>query len=239
MRRPSFASLLAALPSQCAVCRTWQRQPLCHDCLQRFARTAVRCRTCGLRLEGGAVQCGACLREAPPLDFCLCAVDYGYPWSGCIARLKFRGEPGTASALAALLRDTPGAGDALAQAHCVLPMPLAPGRLRERGFNQALELARRLAPGKADGQLLLRIRETPPQVARSAAERSRNVRGAFAVEPLRTHGVEGKNMLLVDDVMTSGASLFAAARALRSAGAQRVGALVLARTPLPDTPPAA
>ena len=123
----------------------------------------------------------------------------------------------------------------LGAAHCVLPMPLAPGRLRERGFNQALELATHLAPrAKVDARLLLRVRETPPQSGLARAERLRNLRGAFALEPARPHALRGKHVVLVDDVMTSGASLFAAAQVLRDGGAANVAAIVFAHTERPD-----
>lgn len=112
-------------------------------------------------------------------------------------------------------------------------MPLAPGRLRERGFNQALELARRLAPAKTDAALLLRTRETPAQRGLSRAERMRNLQGAFAVEPLRADALAGRRVVLVDDVMTTGASLFSAAQVLRHAGAAHVAGIVLARTDRP------
>jgi predicted amidophosphoribosyltransferase len=115
----------------------------------------------------------------------------------------------------------------------VLPMPLDAARLAERGFNQALELARRIAPARADARLLLRLRATTPQVRLAQAERHANVRGAFGVEPLRFAELRGKKVLLVDDVMTSGASLHAAAGALRAAGAEQVSAAVFARTDEP------
>ncbi|WP_326539374.1 ComF family protein [Pseudorhodoferax sp.] len=233
MLRRRLASLLSRLPSQCAVCRSWQDQPLCEACIQRFAQPQPRCRTCALPLTGGATQCGTCLQQPPPLDGCLCAVDYLYPWTDCIAQFKYREQPGWAGALADLLRHTPWVEPALERSTLVLPMPLSAERLRQRGFNQALELARRLAPDKTDARLLLRLRDTAPQLNLSAAERRRNVRGAFALEPLRAGRVRGSEAVLVDDVMTSGASLFAAAEVLRAAGAARIVALVLARTPAP------
>ena len=115
----------------------------------------------------------------------------------------------------------------------VVPMPLSRERLRERGFNQALELARQLAPGKTRHDLLLRIKHTAPQSALTRAERLRNVRHAFAVEPLGVQALSKAHVVLVDDVMTSGASLYAAASTLRSAGAERITAIVLARADLP------
>lgn len=177
-------------------------------------------------------QCGACIRQPPPLDACVAAVAYAYPWAGLIARFKFHNQPGHAVLLAAVLRHAPWAEPALDLADRVLPMPLSTQRLRERGFNQALELARRLAPDKTDPGLLLRIRDTVPQSTLSRHERMHNVRHAFAVEPLRTAELGGQRVVLVDDVMTSGASLYAAAMALRQGGVAHVTALVLARAEL-------
>ena len=175
--------------------------------------------------------CGACLREPPPLDDCVAAVDYRWPWSDCIARFKFEDAPGWASTLACLMRAAPRAQAALQACDCVLPMPLSPARLAERGYNQALLLARELAPGKTDATLLLRTRDTPHQLKLSRRQRLHNLRGAFALEPQRATLVAGKRILLVDDVMTTGASLHSAAGALRAGGAAGVSALVLARTP--------
>jgi ComF family protein len=109
-------------------------------------------------------------------------------------------------------------------------MPLSKERLRTRGFNQAHVLAQALSKPKADAALLLRIKDTPPQSSLTRAERLSSVKDAFAVEPLRTSEVRGARVVLVDDVMTSGASLFAAAQALRTAGAAHITAIVVART---------
>jgi ComF family protein len=228
-----FTALLDAIPSQCAVCRAWPARPVCDACVARFAPPAPRCRTCALPLPAGVAQCGDCLLHPPPLDACVAACAYEWPWPDCIAQFKFHGETGWAAPLATLLRSVPWVEPALEQCDLVLPMPLARERLRERGFNQALELARRLAPDKIDAALLLRTRETPAQSGLARAERLRNLRGAFALEPLRAAGVRGRRIVLVDDVMTSGASLFAAAEVLRDAGAAHVAAIVLARTELP------
>ena len=128
------------------------------------------------------------------------------------------------------MRSTPWVEPALEQADLVVPMPLARERLAERGYNQALLLARHLAPDKTDATLLLRTRHTAAQSALTRAERLQNVQGAFAVEPLRAHELRGRRVVLVDDVMTTGASLRAAASALRLAGAAHITALVFART---------
>ncbi len=230
------------LPSRCAVCHAWPAEPVCEPCVQRFAQPAVRCHTCALplpglalRAGGGPTHCGACLQHPPPLDRCLAALDYAYPWSDSVARFKFHDEPGWAAFFATLLRSTPWVEPALEQADWVLPMPLSRQRLSQRGYNQTLLLARHLVPGSApartDAGLLLRVRDTPPQHSLPRAERLRNVTGAFAVEPLRAIELRGKRVVLVDDVMTTGASLFAAAQTLREAGAAHITAVVLARTP--------
>ncbi len=230
MFRRLIERLSHALPSQCAVCHAWPAQPVCETCITRFAQPQSRCQTCALPVPAGISRCGACLKTPPPLDACLAAVGYAYPWSELIARYKFGDMPGWSAALAGLLRSMPWVEPALEAADLLLPMPLSRQRLQQRGYNQALELARHLAPAKAVPGLLLRIRDTPPQSALQRAERLRNVQGAFAVEPLRQTEVRGKRVVLLDDVMTSGASLFAAAQALRDAGAAHITGLVLART---------
>ena len=233
--RQSFSALLAQVPSQCAVCHAWPARPVCDACVTRFAPQVARCRTCALPLSAANAPCNECVMHPPLLDACLAACAYVWPWPECIAQFKFRGEAGWATPLATLLRSAPWVELALERCDLVLPMPLAPARLRERGFNQALELARRLAPQKTDATLLLRTRETPAQSGLTRAERLRNLRGAFALEPLRASAVRGQRVVLVDDVMTSGASLFAAAQVLRAGGVAHITAMVLARTDTPDS----
>lgn len=230
MRTAWLQGWTRAAPGRCAVCGAWPALPLCDGCAARFGERRHRCRLCALPLPEGPAVCGGCLREPPPLDACHAAVAYAYPWSGLVARFKFGGEPGWAEALAGRMAAVPGVAEEIETADHVLPMPLAPRRLAERGFNQAALLAKALAPAKTDARLLLRLRETGSQTALDRKARHANVREAFGVEPLRASALRGSSVLLVDDVMTSGASLHAAARALRQAGAKRVGAVVLART---------
>ncbi len=218
------------LPARCAVCHAWPARVVCDACVARFAQPAPRCATCALPVPAGVPRCGACVTAAPPLDACLAAVAYAWPWSDCVTRFKFGGQPGWARTLATMMRSTPWVEPALEQADLVLPMPLSRERLAARGFNQALLLARQLAPRATDAALLLRTRHTPPQSDLQRAERLRNVQGAFAVDPLRTAALRGQRVMLVDDVMTSGASLHAAALAVRQAGAAHITALVFART---------
>ena len=230
MLRALFHRLSIALPSQCAVCHAWPAQPVCEACIARFAQPQPRCLTCALPLHGSMTQCGVCVRHPPPLDACLAVVPYAYPWSGLVTRYKFGHAPGWAGTLALLMRSAPWVEPALEHADLLLPLPLSTQRLQERGFNQSLELARHLAPRKTVTDLLLRIRHTAPQSALPREERLKNVVAAFAIDPLRTLELRGKRVVLLDDVMTSGASLFAAAQTLREAGAAHITGLVLART---------
>ncbi|MDP3702012.1 MAG: phosphoribosyltransferase family protein [Hylemonella sp.] len=230
MLRALLDRLTPALPSECAVCRAWPAPVLCEACVARFAQPRARCRSCALPVPQGVERCGACIKQEPPLDLCLAAVAYEYPWSGLIARYKFGGSPGWSQALALLMRSTPWAEPALDAADRVLPMPLSHQRLRQRGFNQALELARQLGPARVDAGLLLRLRDTPAQSALPRATRLRNVQDAFGVASGRERDIVGRRIVLIDDVMTSGASLYTAAQALHAAGAAHITALVLART---------
>jgi ComF family protein len=108
----------------------------------------------------------------------------------------------------------------------VIPVPLSAPRLRERGYNHAAEIARHLVPRKLDLSLCERSRDTPPQMELPLAERRRNVRGAFRC----TRALAGASVAVVDDVMTTGATLDEVARALKAAGAARVVNWVVART---------
>lgn len=233
MFRTLLRSTTRLVPGQCAVCHAWPAQPVCEACVERFAQPRARCRTCALPVVVGIAQCGACVLSPPPLDACVTAVAYEFPWSRLIVEFKFRGRPSWASSFATLLRSAPWIEPALEQATLLVPMPLSAQRLRARGFNQALELARRLAPDKTDHNLLLRVRNTAPQSALKREQRLRNVQHAFAVEPLRAKLLAGASVALIDDVMTSGASLHAAAQTLRAAGAAHVTGVVLARAELP------
>jgi ComF family protein len=128
------------------------------------------------------------------------------------------------------MRHAPWVEDAVAMADGILPIPLSAERLAERGYNQSLLLARELCAAKTQAELLLRTRHTPAQRTLPRAERLANLNGAFAIDPLRAAEIRGRRIVLVDDVMTSGASLHTAALALRAAGASHISAVVLART---------
>ncbi|MGC1174992.1 ComF family protein [Polaromonas sp.] len=232
------SSMLQNLASQCAVCHSWPARRICAPCVARFAKPLARCSTCALGLSTGLDQCAACVRRPPPLHACFAAVPYAYPWSELMADYKFGHDPAWAALFAGLLMRTPGVAENLAALRAddwLLPLPLSAERLEARGFNQSWELGKALGrqsgtSAAVDARLLLRIKNTPPQSQLKREARLRNVRGAFVVEPLRVSELKGRRVLLVDDVMTSGASLFSAAQALLDAGAARVTGVVFART---------
>ena len=170
--------------------------------------------------------CGACLKQPPPFDHTVAAYRYAFPVDKLVQELKFRERLILVNYLA----------DALAQRitlrpDCIVALPLHPARLRERGFNQSLLLARRIAR-RLDLPLLAdaceRVRNTPPQSSLPWKERDKNMRQAFVCQP--GAAVHGKHVAIVDDVMTTGASIGELARALKQAGAREVSAWVVART---------
>ncbi|UUX95687.1 ComF family protein [Aquabacterium sp. J223] len=226
----------AGWPGRCALCRSWCRSRLCGPCGERFAPPRPRCRRCARPLGLSADACGACLRQPPRLAGTVVALDYAPPLDGLITGLKFQHRLDLAPALAGLLHAALPAGARLPD--LLVPVPLSPRRLRERGYNQAWELARHLARRldlPALPAALLRTRDTAAQTTLSRTERQRNLRDAFLVEPRLAHRVQGRRLALVDDVTTTGATADAAAEALLRAGAAEVRLWALARTP--DAPP--
>lgn len=228
-------------PGRCQVCGSWPAKPVCTACVSRFAAPGWRCQACARLAPRGQTVCGDCLtrRGAVALNHCVAAVDYDYPWDALVARLKFRGEPAWAHTMARLMLRLPEARTLLAQADLVVPVPLTPRRLAERGYNQAWEIAKALRQlGRQQGlkvpgpcpQALLRQGDGPDQHTLSREQRWHNLRQAFQVHPLHRRRLAGRRILLVDDVSTTGATLQMAARTLRQAGAADVDGLVFART---------
>jgi ComF family protein len=233
-----FSRLLAAppLPSLCAVCRGWGSQRVCGECLVRFALPTLRCRRCALPVPAATSICGSCLTDPPPFVRSVAALDYGHPWDGLITHFKFHAALDLAPLLASRLLDAVRRSD-VPHPSLLLPVPLSAQRLRERGYNQAWELARRIGRAlrcPADARLLLRVKDGPHQLAFPRDHRAANVRGAFAVEPLRRGELRERHIALVDDVMTTGATAAEATRVLLQAGAASVQAWVVGRTPRPE-----
>ncbi len=223
---------LAALlwPPRCLLCGEPGRQgrDLCRPCGDALPWNRRACLRCALPLTASESACGHCLRHPPLVDETHAALVYAFPVDRLLPRLKFHADLACGRLLSQLMIE---AFAALPRPDALIPLPLHRHRLRARGYDQALELARPLARAFALPLLddaLIRRRGTPPQSRLDAAARRRNLRGAFAVAstaPLPAH------VAVIDDVVTTGATLHAAAHALRRAGAQRVDAWVCARTP--------
>jgi ComF family protein len=207
----------------CFVCRGSARGLLCAACRAELPLLAPElCPRCALPSPAGAL-CGRCLAEPPGYDATIASLAYDFPADALVQALKFRGEVALAPLLGALLRDRLPADE---RVDCVVPVPLSPARLRSRGYNQAVEIARHVAPERLDVDLCVRPRDGAPQMQLPWAERQRNVRGAFECR----RALLGARIAVVDDVMTTGATLDEIARTLKRAGAARVVNWVVART---------
>jgi ComF family protein len=245
VNRPVFRSVSADAPSRvvrlaaalahrwwsahCLVCREAVETAgidLCAACRQSLPWQRHACPRCALPLGAPAPVCGTCLRRPPPVTETRAVFRYEAPLDRLLPRLKFHDDLAAGRLCAGLMADVLAA---VPRPDVLVPLPLHRARLRSRGFDQTLELARPLARALAlplRDDLLVRARATAPQSRLDAAARRRNLRGAFMVRsdrPLPAH------VALVDDVMTTGATLHAAADALLRAGVARVDAWVCAR----------
>jgi ComF family protein len=215
----------AIVPAHCVLCgASTSAARVCDGCAATLPRIPVeRCERCASPLPAGST-CGQCLERSPHYDAVSAAYAYDFPVDALIQAYKYGGDLTLAPLLAKALADT--LSD---PAQTIIPMPLSPQRQRERGFNQAQELARHL--GRRLGVTVLpsacrKVADTPPQAGLSLAARARNVRGAFVCDA----DLSGQCVAVVDDVMTTGATLNELARVLKRAGATRVSGWVVART---------
>jgi ComF family protein len=241
----------ALLSPECAACggllEVPLESPVCPGCWRGVAPIgAPACVCCGEPLLAGAAggpRCRRCDARTPAFALARSAGRYDGPLRQIVHAFKFERRRVLARPLAALMRAA--GGDVLTGADAVVPVPLHPWRAMRRGFNQADDLEAEL--GLPVWRVLRRVRHGPPQSALPAGHRHDNVRAAFAVRPaalrMRPGGrftLRNRAVVLVDDVMTTGATLDACSQALREAGVRRVAALTLARTaaaPPPARPP--
>jgi ComF family protein len=218
--RQKIASLFFG--GSCFLCRGSARELLCAACDADLPRLAVPlCPRCALPSPGGAT-CGRCLSSPPAYDATRAALAYEFPGDALVHALKFRAELALAPLLAALLAERLGSE----RIDHVVPVPLSALGLRRRGYNQAVEIARHLRREALELTLCERTRDAPPQMELPYEARQRNVRGAFRC----TRELTGASVAVVDDVMTTGATLDEIARTLKAAGALRVVNWVVART---------
>ena len=231
---PLRTTIDLVLPPRCPACRDIVDGDgrFCADCWRGLAFiTAPQCARCGTPFDhdrGPGAECGACLAQPPRFTSARAALAYGGPARSVLLALKH----GDRLYLAAMMADhmTRVAGPVLVPGALLVPVPLHRWRLWRRGFNQAALLAQALArQSGADIDLtaLVRVRATPPSVGMGRAARAANVRGAFrVVAPAR---IRGRDIILVDDVLTTGATVDACARHLRRAGARSIHVLTFAR----------
>jgi ComF family protein len=222
-------SMLTALldllyPPRCPACAEPSGgAPFCSGCADALEPTPPGCLRCGL--PGPDPTCGACLAAPPAFDAVLAGGLYGGPLADAIRALKYGGRPAAARPLGGWL----ALQVALPRGAAVVAVPLSRRRRIQRSYDQAALLAGHLAAAAGAQRLraaLRRVRETPPQVGRAREARARNVAGAFQADPRVVAGLE---LLLVDDVVTTGATADAAAQALKAAGARTVTVVALAR----------
>ena len=216
----------ALLAQDCLLCQAASgTELLCPACARELPASASACPRCAALGNSGA-ECGACLADTPHYDASLAAFVYAYPLDVLVQALKYGGQLALGAWFAQALRRRIGATSDI---DLVVPLPLHPARLAERGFNQAAEVAKvlsRLYAIPMDARLARRVRDTAPQTTLPWKERSSNMRGAFAC----TRELAGLRIAVVDDVMTTGATLDEFARTLKKRGAARVVNWVVART---------
>jgi ComF family protein len=204
----------------CFVCRGAARETLCAHCAADLPRMALAvCPRCALESPAGAT-CGRCLAQPPHYDATLAALAYTFPADVLVQALKFRGELALAPFLCALLKER-----IVPTGESIVPVPLSAERLRERGYNQSVEIARHLG-GRLEIDACVRERDAPPQTGLDREARRRNVRGAFRCR----RSFAGERVAVVDDVMTTGATLDELARTLKAAGATSVVNWIVCRT---------
>ncbi len=240
--RHLLTKLAHVLPSSCALCGCIHRTTICDAChLQFFSQQQSRCSQCAnplIKTTNPAPHCGQCLRQAPSFDTTIVATDYAPPIDQLVLALKFSGRLALAPLFANMLRDA-----ILLNQQCIshplpdllIAVPLGPRRLTERGFNQALEIAKPLARTLGIpliGDLARRSHDTEAQATLHPDARYKNMRNAFTLSHHAMHLIKDQHIGVIDDVMTTGATLNTLATVLKRFGAKRVTNIVFSRTSL-------
>lgn len=237
--RHCIRRLPTAIPSSCALCGISGDTALCGDChAQFFSRHPHRCVQCASPIAFATMQtpqqCGVCLSDPRAFDATIVATDYAAPVDHLVLALKFANRLALAPLFARMMLDAVLRQPAFSMPTLLTVVPLGEKRLAERGFNQALEIAKPLARAIAvplAPQLLDRTRDTLMQAMLPPAERHRNIRNAFVLTAKAGELVRGQHIGVIDDVMTTGETLNEIAATLKRYGAARVTNLVFARTP--------
>jgi len=218
--------LRSALPQACALCAAPAGSALvCTACAHSLPPLPPACPCCALP-SAGRERCGRCVSRPAAYDRSWAPFIYAFPLDRLVRQYKYHGALAYADWFAETMLAT---APAILQATVIAAIPLARARQRQRGFNQALEIARHLSRRtgiRLVTDLVVRVRDTPPQASLPWAERARNIHVAFAC----ASNLSGQHVLVIDDVMTTGASLEECARTLKAAGAASVENWVVART---------
>ncbi|AFL73735.1 ComF family protein [Thiocystis violascens] len=230
----ALASLISVLfPATCVLCGApgVGGRDLCAGCDAELPRNRASCFRCALPLEGSVppgMLCGRCQKKAPPFERCITVFRYESAVPSLVVGAKFRGRLNFARLLGQCLAETIRE-HALALPDVLVPVPLHSGRLRERGYNQALEIARALGREldlPVDAKCCIRIAATQPQVGLDPRARRRNLRGAFAL----TRQPPWRRVAIVDDVVTTGSTVAELSRDFLKAGVEQVDVWAVART---------
>ncbi len=213
------------MPPSCLLCgaRAVREYNLCRGCLADLPRVNAPCSRCGGATDGRA--CAACINATYPFATCIAPLQYAWPADHLVTCLKYGEQLAAAKTLGRVLGDAAALRE---RPDLVLPLPLHSARERRRGFNQAAEIARVAAAVTGlplRRGLLARRRATAEQAGLGRRARLRNVRGSFRAAP----ACSGLHVAVVDDVMTTGATMAAASEALLAAGATRVDAWCVTR----------
>lgn len=225
-------------PRACVLCEA-PGSTLCAPCHADTANGVEgACRRCAIPLHAAVAErtCGRCLRRPPAFDRTLAAGLYTAPFDQLVRGLKYGATLAYAPLFAELVLARLQAVRHVTSLplDVVLPVPLSRERMASRGFNQSIEIGRVVARRLAvpmDTTSVLRVHDTAPQASLPFDARRRNIRGAFALIDSRQHALDGLHVAVVDDVMTTGATLDELSRVLKRGGAASVVALVVARTP--------
>ena len=209
---------------------------VCRPCLVELPwHPKASCPQCGLSSDGNV--CGSCLNSPPDFDATKAVFLYAYPINAMMQRYKYGNSLNLGDTFGQFLAEKINAENCLANIDLIIPMPMHPQRLKERSFNQALEIAKVLTKllsknckEKLDYKIIERPTLTPPQASLPLKERVKNIKGAFKVNVDMLNKIQGKRIAIIDDVMTSGASLNELAKTLKKAGASHVECWVIART---------
>lgn len=200
------------------------KRSFCQDCLNNLPIAPYpQCPQCGLKTQGET--CGSCQKDKPHFDHTHALFSYTYPVDAMMQHYKYNNALYLSQTFGRLLSET----IVDYNIDVIVPMPLHPNRIKERGFNQSLEIAKVMAKKskvKLDALSCRRIKNTPPQASLTVKGRLKNMKGAFDCQ----QSFSGQHVVLIDDVMTTGASLNELAKTVKNAGATRVSCYVLART---------